>query len=113
MTDITTCRGQVDCHPESNQIGQILSNFIKGIFAKLKQSHIQRHQQRIDRDALQNLMALDETSLKDIGIKRDDIIWASKLAMHENASQELEKLRANNIATAHLQATRTVARRRR
>ena len=112
MTDMTTCTNQADCHPESNQIGQTLSNFIKGIFAKLKQFQTQRRQRRIDRDAFKNLLALDEKDLKDIGVRREDVIWASKLAIHKNASQELEKIRANNIATTHLQATRTVARRR-
>lgn len=109
MTDMTTCANQIDCEIKTNKS---LSGFLSSIIAKIKTANAQRQQRRIDRDAFRNLMSLDEAGLKDIGITRDDIIWASKLAMHESASKELEKIRASNIATARTQATRSPARRK-
>ncbi len=112
MTDMTTCTNQVDCRPEANRVQQKFSNFINGMILKLKTFHAQRRQRRIDRDAFLNLMSLDDTRLKDIGISRNDIIWASKLAMHKNASKELEKIRMNNIATARTKTTKNTASRK-
>ncbi len=115
MTDITTCSNQHECGSDNRQNIQIqekLSGFLSGILLKLKTAYAQRRQRKIDRDAFRSLMSLDEKSLKDIGVSRDDIIWASKLAMHENAAKELEKIRANNIATNRLKASKRVVTRK-
>ncbi len=56
----------------------------------------QRHEQRQDRALLQNVTALDDHMLKDIGITRNDVIWASQLPLSQNAAQELEKLSRRN-----------------
>lgn len=112
MTDITNCSDHIACRPDSNQLGQRFSGFMKRIWVSLKEAHAQRHQRKIDREAFRNLMSLDETSLKDLGISRDDIIWASKLAMHENASKELERVRSLNIANARANTTKNLARRK-
>ena len=52
-----------------------------------------RKQQQIDRDAFNHLLSLDETMLKDIGLRRDDVLWATKLPLSINAALELEKTR--------------------
>ena len=100
MTNTTTCMNSIDCNINRNQNGQKLSSWVKNIILKLKQFYAVHRQRKIDRDAFLNLLSLDEAILKDIGVSRDDITWASKLAMHKSASKELEKVRANNIATA-------------
>ncbi len=108
MTDISTCTSTINCGSRTNPNVQskiTLATFIGNVIAKWQNYLELRRQRRIDREAMQSLLSLDEASLKDIGISRDDVIWASKLAMHQNASLELEKIRAQNIATARLTAT--------
>ncbi len=99
MTNITNCATQYDCNHDE-LINQTNSGFISSLFLKVKTAYERHQQRRIDRDAFRTMLNLDETSLKDIGVTRDDIIYASKLAMNESASKELEKIRATNIATA-------------
>ncbi len=99
MTNITSCASQYDCGRKA-AMNQKNSGFISNILLKIKTSYAVHKQRRIDRDAFRTLLNLDEASLRDIGVTRNDIIYASKLAMHENASRELEKIRAANIASA-------------
>jgi hypothetical protein len=40
--------------------------------------------------ALKELSSLDDAMLKDIGISRNDVVWASQLPQSVNASIELE-----------------------
>ncbi len=105
MTDLTASPSHIECKPQASQTVQKLPTFIVSVFTRIKTSLAQRRQRKLDRDAFRNLLLLDEASLKDIGVSKDDIIWASNLAMNENASQELEKVRANNIATARARST--------
>lgn len=106
MSNITTCTSQMNFAPKSNNTS-LFSRLTKGLANNVKIYLAKRHQQKLDRDAFRNLMKLDERSLKDIGISRDDVLWASTLAGHESASQELEKIRSQNVATERLQATRS------
>ncbi len=112
MTDITTYTSQIECRAQRTQHTNGITTLLTGFMSKIREKLAQRRQRRIDRDAFKNLMLLDEASLKDIGITKDDIIWASNLAMNENASKELEKIRANNIATARTRAMGSVQRRK-
>lgn len=103
MTDMTNCANQYDCRHET-RMAQTNTGFINGILLKLKMAYKAYQQRRINRDAFRTMLNLDEAILKDIGVSRDDIIYASKLAMIENASKELEKIRATNIASARWKA---------
>lgn len=47
-------------------------------------------QQKTNRLALKELSSLDDAMLKDIGISRQDVAWASKLPSSVSASVELE-----------------------
>ncbi len=49
-------------------------------------------QNRVDRQAFSHLLTLDDHILKDIGLTRDDVVWASRLPVSVNASLELEKI---------------------
>ena len=51
-----------------------------------------RQQLRINRAAFDNLLSLDDTVLKDIGVLRDDVIWASNLPLSKNAALELSRI---------------------
>ncbi len=49
-----------------------------------------RRQKKLDRLALKELSSLDDAMLKDIGISRSDVVWASQLPSSVNAAVELE-----------------------
>ena len=51
---------------------------------------------RTDHQAFQHMIALDDNILRDIGISRADVIWASKLPLSQNAALELQKLVLQN-----------------
>ncbi len=56
------------------------------------------YKQRIDRQAFNNMLNLDAAILKDIGVRHDDVRWASKLPISQNAALELDKIaRANQV----------------
>ncbi len=69
-----------------------LASGIKAIFANWIQS-------RINRQAFSHLLALDAHILRDIGVTREDVIWASKLPVSV-ASLELEKIARINQKTS-------------
>lgn len=58
-----------------------------------------RHQQKLDRAAFQHLKVLDERTLMDIGLRKEDVLWADSLPLSCNASQELEKICRSNRST--------------
>jgi len=51
---------------------------------------LQRKQRRANRKTVECLATLDEATLKDIGLSRDDITWAGSLPDSVNAIVELE-----------------------
>lgn len=51
-----------------------------------------RRQRRIDRAAYRNMLRLDDAMLKDIGVTRADVLWASELPLSENAALELQRI---------------------
>ena len=52
---------------------------LKDLWKHLRERQKQRKQRRIDRDAFRSMIMLDETQLKDIGINREDVLWAANL----------------------------------
>lgn len=78
-------------------------SFLSRILAALKEKAAQlydagnqkyalRQQRRTDRQAFAHLLKLDDNILQDIGVTRDDIIWANSLPIAKNASIELQKI---------------------
>lgn len=55
-----------------------------------------RHQRKINRQAFDNMLTLDAAILKDIGVTSEDVRWASKLPLSQNAALELEKIAKAN-----------------
>ncbi len=47
---------------------------------------------RMDRQVFQSMLTLDEAILKDIGVTRDEVIWANNLPLSQNAALELRKI---------------------
>ena len=52
-----------------------------------------RAQRKLDREAFNTLLSLDDRSLADIGVSRQDVLWASRLPLSQNASHELQLLK--------------------
>ncbi len=52
---------------------------------------------RRNRAAFRALLGKEDWVFRDMGIHRGDVEWASRLPMHVNASEELEKLRARSM----------------
>ncbi len=79
---MTDCMTQ-DCGAAKTQNSGPLSRIITRLKARI--------QQRQDRGAFQHLLALDPHILKDIGVSREDVIWANNLPIEMNAAKALEK----------------------
>ena len=74
----------------SNATG--LQRILKTILSacgKLRHRLAIRHQQKIDRQAFESMLSLDDDLLKDIGVTRDAVRWAAALPLEENAAQAL------------------------
>lgn len=63
-----------------------------GIWSAIKTWFKIRAKRRTDRAAFQHMMKLDDEILQDIGVTRDDVIWANSLPIKMNASRELQKV---------------------
>ncbi len=48
-------------------------------------------QRRDTRDAFKQLLELDDSLLRDIGVTRDDVKWAASLPLSVNAADALQK----------------------
>jgi len=79
-------------------VGTALLKLGSELYLDLKQGYFQMQQRRVDRDAFKTLISLDDKALKDIGVNREDVIWASKLPLSYNAALELENLKKKTRA---------------
>jgi len=79
-------------------VGKALLKLGSELYLDLKQGYFQMQQRRVDRDAFKTLISLDDKALKDIGVNREDVIWASKLPLSYNAALELENLKKKTRA---------------
>lgn len=78
--------------PATGNALQPFSDWTRKAVSAIKEGYARSMKRREDRDAFKNLLALDERMLKDIGVSRNDVIWASNLPLSINASEELEKI---------------------
>ena len=62
------------------------------VFSTLRTYMVRKHNQRIDRQAFKHLLALDDNLLRDIGVTRNDVVWASKLPLSVDASAKLNEI---------------------
>ncbi len=65
-----------------------------GIFKAIMNWWNIRIEHRTNRAAFQHVLGLDDDMLKDIGVTRDDVNWANKLPIEQNASLELQRVAA-------------------
>ena len=88
--------------PNSGDRGRRIQTNAKGMRARFnsstvvkflinaKQQMLARYQQRVNRKAIQKISTLDDHMLKDIGVTRYDVKWASRLPLSEDAAAKLE-----------------------
>lgn len=91
----------VTCHTEfkaknrvskQGSISGMFTEWFDAVVSRAGQYMERRAQYKIDRDAFRTLERLDERELNDIGLTKDDVIWASRLPLSVNASKELAKV---------------------
>ena len=70
-----------------------LQRALSDVVSGLQTDYARFHQLRTDRDAFLNLLTLDDRQLDDIGVTRDEVIWASELPLDRNAALELDALK--------------------
>ncbi|MFK7892194.1 MAG: DUF1127 domain-containing protein [Granulosicoccus sp.] len=51
-----------------------------------------RRQQKLNRDAYRNMLLLSDELLADIGVTRDQVRWAEKLPLDQNAALALREV---------------------
>lgn len=71
----------------------LIRQAVRGITQKINT----RAQQRIDRDAFNQLLRLDNDILRDIGVSREDVVYASRLPISENAAVYLSQVSGRSI----------------
>lgn len=70
-----------------------LDRKLRGLITSLREWRKRKRQERIDRDALLGMASMDERMLRDIGLTRDDVKWATELPLSENAALRLQSMR--------------------
>jgi len=73
-------------------LSRIISRWTKSI----KQQYALRKQKNIDRQAFSRMLVLDDHILADIGITREDVLWANNLPLSQNASLALNEITMQN-----------------
>ncbi|MGI9350782.1 MAG: DUF1127 domain-containing protein [Rhizobiaceae bacterium] len=79
--------------PSHDNVVNNVVQFISGLAQKAIDARKLRVQRRVDRDAFKTLLSLDDRSLADIGVTREDVLWANKLPLSQNASHELQLIK--------------------
>ena len=79
-------------HSASSRLTELTSHAATRLVAAIRT----RLRQRRDRAAFMTLVGKEEWIYRDLGVSRGDVQWASRLPMHINAAEELEKIRAHS-----------------
>ena len=62
----------------------------ESVMQRLFKRWSKRRQHKLDRLALKELSSLDDAILRDLGVSRGDVVWASRLPSSVDAAAELE-----------------------
>ena len=79
-------------HASQTESKKGLLNLPRRLFSSMQDYIVTRYNQHIDRQAFNYLLSIDDSLLKDIGVTRGDINWASQLPLSEDAAKEIEKI---------------------
>ena len=72
-----------------------LSGFASHLANILRKKHQDWQTRRRDRKAIEQLLEMKEHHLADIGLTRNDVIWARHLPDHVDASSRLQNIARN------------------
>jgi len=75
----------------TDRVGATLWAFVKRVWAAWQKRRATRREQVVTRRAFQTLHSMDEALLRDIGVTRHEVEWASQLPMHTNAARALRE----------------------
>ena len=78
-----------------------LKDYLRRHFYRFRKYRELRKAQQIDRLAFQHVLYLDDQLLEDIGVTRDDVLWANKLPLKENAALELRNIARTKCHAVH------------
>lgn len=67
-----------------------ISDYIRNLWNSFSALRAKIKKAKTDRDAFRTIARLDDAMLKDIGLTRGDVTWASQLPLSTNAACELE-----------------------
>ncbi len=96
MTMVSTSEVQAPhATKNSSEFSVIIQPVLSGI-AALADYVATRSRQKTDRQAFDTMLTLEEYILKDIGVTRGDVVWASKLPLSRNAALELDIIARHN-----------------
>jgi len=76
----------------THRTGSVTKAKLATLAKKVTQFFVIRYNQRIDRQAFKNVLTLDDRTLQDIGVTRQDVKWASRLPLSEDAAIKLEEI---------------------
>ena len=96
----TICTTQNIAQTNETKLSGIVSTAIKNMVSVLTKKYRTHKQHRINRLAFQQMLALDEHILADIGVSQGDVLWASKLPIEVNAAKELTLIRQQSRQNA-------------
>jgi uncharacterized protein YjiS (DUF1127 family) len=66
-----------------------LATALRGLAAAFRGAYRQYREDRLRRDAFLNLLTLDDATLDDIGVTREEVNWAARLPLEINAARAL------------------------
>ncbi len=89
----TICNPNIQPLASQQTVFSIITKATNDIATHLKNAFKQRQKRWNNRNALQQMLKLDDHILADIGLTRDDVLWANTLPLEKNAAVELDKIR--------------------
>lgn len=84
--ELSRCETELSCRALETPKG-----WLQGLFARLRDYWKHRKSLVEDRRAFETMLALDEVTLRDIGVSRDELEWANRLPLGFNAAREARK----------------------
>jgi len=85
-------KGCAEVSAHTRSISSTAAAKFKKISKSITQFFVIRYNRRIDRQAFENVLTLDDRALKDIGLTREDVMWASRLPLSQDAAMRLQQI---------------------
>lgn len=92
-----TCNENFVCCADADQnLMARMRTYMRNYFADYRIKKNLRKKQRLNRASFQAILHLNDRTLSDIGLRRDDVNWANSLPLEKNAAMELDKISQKN-----------------